>query len=85
MSALNTTKTLDHHMPLSIGGREGAQWLSGRVLELRRWGCGFNPGRTVPTELKSCLMGCKESNQFKQKKRESPGLEMKLSEALCCV
>ena len=34
--------------------------LSGRVLDLRLWGCG---GRPIPTRQKNCLLGCKESKQ----------------------
>ena len=71
---------------------EGAQWLSGRVLDSRPRGHGFephrrhcvvslskniNPSLVLVQPRKTCsfiterlLMGCKESNQTKQKDSE---------------
>ena len=69
---------------------KGAQWLSGRVLDSRPRGCGFEPHqrhcivslskniypslvlvlprKTCPFITERLLMGCKESNQTKDKK-----------------
>ena len=51
------------NFPLVIYNKEGAQWLSGRVLDSRLKGCGFEPHRR---HCVVSLMGCKESNQTKQ-------------------
>ena len=36
---------IGYDLPLSVNNRVGAQWLSGRVLDLRPKGCGFESHR----------------------------------------